>query len=162
MRLLLIVLLAALAGCSTGSDNEAPPAARPLVLEHLTTILDYALAWGSEAKVAFDGSTMFVPNGGRGISIYDLGDLTQPERITVVGQEILGGQGGAMAVENKRAFVAVPDIGEIVGRIGGRIGELGTPMRIGDVGELGTVLDFVTLAFISGNPFPGILIQLGQ
>jgi hypothetical protein len=29
-------------------------------------------------------------------------------------------------------------------------------------GELGTVPDFVTLALISGDPSPGILVQLGQ
>jgi hypothetical protein len=114
MRLLPIILLAALAGCSPGQDDENPPMVRQLAMEHLATILDYGWAWGSEAKVAFDGSTMFVPNGGWGISIYGLGDPSLPEHLARVDSADLGGQGGAVAAAGGRAFVATPDSDRIV------------------------------------------------
>jgi hypothetical protein len=111
---LLTVLAVVWGGCRAGSDSETPPPAKTLVLEHLATILDYGWAWGSEAKVAFDGSTMFVPNGYRGISIYGLGDPGHPEHLARVDSAALGGQGGAVAAAGGRAFVAVPDSDMIV------------------------------------------------
>lgn len=110
----LIVLVALHGGCSPGSEEEAPTPVRPLAIKLLGTILDYAWADGSEARVAFSGSTMLVPNGYRGLSIYDLADPGHPERLAIVDRFVLGGQGGATAVAGGRAFVATPDSGQIV------------------------------------------------
>jgi hypothetical protein len=129
----LIVLVAALGGCNPGSEKETPTPVKPLAMELRATILDYAWALGSEARVAFDGSTMLVPNGYRGISIYGLGDPAHPERLATVDRIALGGQGGATAAGGGRAFVATPDSGQIVEldistpsspKVGGRFGAL--------------------------------------
>jgi hypothetical protein len=112
---LFIILAAIGTGCRQEPEppTEPPATVRTLLLELQATIIDHAWAAGSEAFVAFDGSTMFVPNGAGGISIYGLGDPGHPALLATVDCSTLGGQGGAVAAANGRAFVAVMGTGLI-------------------------------------------------
>jgi hypothetical protein len=87
---------------------------RTLALEPLATLTEHAWAWGSEAKPFRDGSRLYVPLGGRGLALYDVGDPRLPHLLAVVDTGLLGGQGGAVAASGSRAYVATPDQGSIV------------------------------------------------
>lgn len=103
---LALILLAAGSACrptENGSPPEPPP---PLSLEHLSTILTNGWANGSEARLAFDGTTMYVPQGACGMDVYAIGDPAHPEHLCRVDVDTLGGQGGAVAAAGGRAFVA--------------------------------------------------------
>ncbi len=102
--LVLILLVAAAAGCRR--EDDSPPEAPPLALEHLSTIPTNGWASGSEARLAFDGTTMYVPLGACGMDVYAIGDPAHPELLCRVGIDTLGGQGGAVAAAGGRAFVA--------------------------------------------------------
>lgn len=85
-----------------------------LTLEPLATLTEHAWAWGSEAKPFRDGSRLYVPLGGRGLALYDVGNPRLPQLLAVVDTVVLGGQGGAVAASGSRAYVATPDQGSIV------------------------------------------------
>lgn len=102
--LAVILLVAAAAGCRR--EKDSPPEAPPLALEHMSTILTNGWASGSEARLAFAGTTMYVPLGAAGMDVYAIGDLAHPVLLCRVGIDTLGGQGGAVAAAGGRAFVA--------------------------------------------------------
>ncbi len=85
------------------------PTPHALTVQPLAEITEYSWAWGSEAPVALDGSLLYVPVGSPGVAIYSLSDPTAPQRLALVGNAVLGGQGGSVAASGGRAFVATPD-----------------------------------------------------
>jgi hypothetical protein len=120
LRILGGTLFTILFALPAGYSSEARPKPaiggpqQTLAMVHLATIVDEAWAWGSEARPAFDGTTMFVPNGAGGVTIYGLGVPEQPERLGTIDTALLGGQGGGVAAAGGRAFVLVPERHQIV------------------------------------------------
>ncbi len=116
VRGLVFALAVVAIGAGCGDDVGPTPASvpRPIANRPLATITEFGGGAGTDAKVAFDGSTLLLPLGGGGLALYDLSRASQPTYIGTVGVDALGGQAGSVASRQGRAFVATPGVGGLV------------------------------------------------
>lgn len=106
-----------LAFCHPQKSGEEPDSSTGwnLELQSLGSISLPSWAWGSEANIFVDveSDRLYVPMGGEGLAVYDIGNPASPREILrmQMTEFPMNGQPGAITAAGNRVFVSLPTHG---------------------------------------------------